>query len=212
MATIELDKRIWNRNVSRRNELWNLRSFGHSKNTRQLKLYAGQFVSSSKCYFNLETIFNFQWKFQFRRAIRVCQLSVEEQNERISVIEENRRNKIDKTKLRGSCGRRGGAVFAEEQRDTTEQIDKSGRTNNEKMESARRRSGEKKERKERGKGNLFLNFSLSALVSPTATDVVSFINRLDSATAERKTCSYAICHEDGASIKIDEAMTDSAKS
>lgn len=108
MATIELDKRIWNRNVSRRNELWNLRSFGHSKNTRQLKLYAGQLVSSSKCYFNLETIFNFQWKFQFRRAIRVCQLSVEEQNERISVIEENRRNKIDKTKLRGSCGRRGG--------------------------------------------------------------------------------------------------------
>lgn len=108
MATIELDKRIWNRNVSRRNELWNLRSFGHSKNTRQLKLYAGEFVSSSKCYFNLETIFNFQWKFQFRRAIRVCQLSVEEQNERISVIEENRRNKIDKTKLRGSCGRRGG--------------------------------------------------------------------------------------------------------
>lgn len=71
---------------------------------------------------------------------------------------------------------------------------------------------EKKERKERGKGNLFLNFSLSALVSPTATDVVSFINRLDSATAERKTCSYAICHEDGASIKIDEAMTDFAKS
>lgn len=71
---------------------------------------------------------------------------------------------------------------------------------------------EKKEREERGKGNLFLNFSLSALVSPTATDVVSFINRLDSATAERKTCSYAICHEDGASIKIDEAMTDSAKS
>lgn len=40
---------------------------------------------------------------------------------------------------------RGGALFAEEKCDTTEQIDKSGRTNNEKMELAR------KEREE-GKG------------------------------------------------------------
>lgn len=40
----------------------------------------------------------------------------------------------------------GGAVFAEEWRDTTEQIDKSGRTNNEKMKLARkeREEGERK--------------------------------------------------------------------
>lgn len=197
MATIEIDKRTWNQNVNRWNELRNL--FDHSKNTQELMLISPQSVKSPR-YFQLKTS-------QLRRAIGVCQSSVEEQNERISVIEENRRNKIDKTKLRGSCGWREGRFSRKNSATRRSKLIKAGGLTMKKWNWR-----EKKERKERGKGNLFLNFSLSALVSPTATDVVSFINRLDSATAERKTCSYAICHEDGASIKIDEAMTDSAKS
>lgn len=197
MATIEIDKRTWNQNVNRWNELRNL--LDHSKNTQELMLISPQSVKSPR-YFQLKTS-------QLRRAIRVCQSSVEEQNERISVIEENRRNKIDKTKLRGSCGWREGRFSRKNGATRRSKLIKAGGLTMKKWNWR-----EKKERKERGKGNLFLNFSLSALVSPTATDVVSFINRLDSATAERKTCSYAICHEDGASIKIDEAMTDSAKS
>lgn len=97
MAIIEFNKRIWNQNVNKWNELRNL--LDHLKNTQQLMLvrsYRPQSVKSPR-YFQLKTS-------QLRRAIRVCQLRVEEQNERISVIEENRRNKIDKTKLRGSCG------------------------------------------------------------------------------------------------------------
>lgn len=197
MATIEIDKRTWNQNVNRWNELRNL--FDHSKNTQELMLISPQSVKSPR-YFQLKTS-------QLRRAIGVYQSSVEEQNERISVIEENRRNKIDKTKLRGSCGWREGRFSRKNSATRRSKLIKAGGLTMKKWNWR-----EKKERKERGKGNLFLNFSLSALVSPTATDVVSFINRLDSATAERKTCSYAICHEDGASIKIDEAMTDSAKS
>lgn len=197
MATIEIDKRTWNQNVNRWNELRNL--LDHSKNTQELMLISPQSVKSPR-YFQLKTS-------QLRRAIGVCQSSVEEQNERISVIEENRRNKIDKTKLRGSCGWREGRFSRKNGATRRSKLIKAGGLTMKKWNWR-----EKKERKERGKGNLFLNFSLSALVSPTATDVVSFINRLDSATAERKTCSYAICHEDGASIKIDEAMTDSAKS
>lgn len=197
MATIEIDKRTWNQNVNRWNELRNL--LDHSKNTQELMLISPQSVKSPR-YFQLKTS-------QLRRAIGVCQSSVEEQNERISVIEENRRNKIDKTKLRGSCGWREGRFSRKNSATRRSKLIKAGGLTMKKWNWR-----EKKERKERGKGNLFLNFSLSALVSPTATDVVSFINRLDSATAERKTCSYAICHEDGASIKIDEAMTDSAKS
>lgn len=197
MATIEIDKRTWNQNVNRWNELRNL--LDHSKNTQVLMLISPQSVKSPR-YFQLKTS-------QLRRAIGVCQSSVEEQNERISVIEENRRNKIDKTKLRGSCGWREGRFSRKNGATRRSKLIKAGGLTMKKWNWR-----EKKERKERGKGNLFLNFSLSALVSPTATDVVSFINRLDSATAERKTCSYAICHEDGASIKIDEAMTDSAKS
>lgn len=197
MATIEIDKRTWNQNVNRWNELRNL--LDHSKNTQELMLINPQSVKSPR-YFQLKTS-------QLRRAIGVCQSSVEEQNERISVIEENRRNKIDKTKLRGSCGWREGRFSRKNGATRRSKLIKAGGLTMKKWNWR-----EKKERKERGKGNLFLNFSLSALVSPTATDVVSFINRLDSATAERKTCSYAICHEDGASIKIDEAMTDSAKS
>lgn len=197
MATIEIDKRTWNQNVNRWNELRNL--LDHSKNTQELMLISPQSVKCPR-YFQLKTS-------QLRRAIGVCQSSVEEQNERISVIEENRRNKIDKTKLRGSCGWREGRFSRKNGATRRSKLIKAGGLTMKKWNWR-----EKKERKERGKGNLFLNFSLSALVSPTATDVVSFINRLDSATAERKTCSYAICHEDGASIKIDEAMTDSAKS
>lgn len=197
MATIEIDKRTWNQNVNRWNELRNL--LDHSKNTQELMLISPQSVKSPR-YFQLKTS-------QLRRAIGVCQSSVEEQNERIPVIEENRRNKIDKTKLRGSCGWREGRFSRKNSATRRSKLIKAGGLTMKKWNWR-----EKKERKERGKGNLFLNFSLSALVSPTATDVVSFINRLDSATAERKTCSYAICHEDGASIKIDEAMTDSAKS
>lgn len=197
MATIEIDKRTWNQNVNRWNELRNL--LDHSKNTQELMLINPQSVKSPR-YFQLKTS-------QLRRAIGVCQSSVEEQNERIPVIEENRRNKIDKTKLRGSCGWREGRFSRKNGATRRSKLIKAGGLTMKKWNWR-----EKKERKERGKGNLFLNFSLSALVSPTATDVVSFINRLDSATAERKTCSYAICHEDGASIKIDEAMTDSAKS
>lgn len=197
MATIEIDKRTWNQNVNRWNELRNL--LDHSKNTQELMLISPQSVKSPR-YFQLKTS-------QLRRAIGVCQSSVEEQNERIPVIEENRRNKIDKTKLRGSCGWREGRFSRKNGATRRSKLIKAGGLTMKKWNWR-----EKKERKERGKGNLFLNFSLSALVSPTATDVVSFINRLDSATAERKTCSYAICHEDGASIKIDEAMTDSAKS
>lgn len=197
MATIEIDKRTWNQNVNRWNELRNL--LDHSKNTQVLMLISPQSVKSPR-YFQLKTS-------QLRRAIGVYQSSVEEQNERISVIEENRRNKIDKTKLRGSCGWREGRFSRKNGATRRSKLIKAGGLTMKKWNWR-----EKKERKERGKGNLFLNFSLSALVSPTATDVVSFINRLDSATAERKTCSYAICHEDGASIKIDEAMTDSAKS
>lgn len=197
MATIEIDKRTWNQNVNRWNELRNL--LDHSKNTQELMLISPQSVKSPR-YFQLKTS-------QLRRAIGVYQSSVEEQNERISVIEENRRNKIDKTKLRGSCGWREGRFSRKNGATRRSKLIKAGGLTMKKWNWR-----EKKERKERGKGNLFLNFSLSALVSPTATDVVSFINRLDSATAERKTCSYAICHEDGASIKIDEAMTDSAKS
>lgn len=197
MATIEIDKRTWNQNVNRWNELRNL--LDHSKNTQELMLICPQSVKSPR-YFQLKTS-------QLRRAIGVYQSSVEEQNERISVIEENRRNKIDKTKLRGSCGWREGRFSRKNGATRRSKLIKAGGLTMKKWNWRK-----KKERKERGKGNLFLNFSLSALVSPTATDVVSFINRLDSATAERKTCSYAICHEDGASIKIDEAMTDSAKS
>lgn len=197
MATIEIDKRTWNQNVNRWNELRNL--LDHSKNTQVLMLISPQSVKGPR-YFQLKTS-------QLRRAIGVYQSSVEEQNERISVIEENRRNKIDKTKLRGSCGWREGRFSRKNGATRRSKLIKAGGLTMKKWNWR-----EKKERKERGKGNLFLNFSLSALVSPTATDVVSFINRLDSATAERKTCSYAICHEDGASIKIDEAMTDSAKS
>lgn len=197
MATIEIDKRTWNQNVNRWNELRNL--LDHSKNTQVLMLISPQSVKGPR-YFQLKTS-------QLRRAIGVCQSSVEEQNERIPVIEENRRNKIDKTKLRGSCGWREGRFSRKNGATRRSKLIKAGGLTMKKWNWR-----EKKERKERGKGNLFLNFSLSALVSPTATDVVSFINRLDSATAERKTCSYAICHEDGASIKIDEAMTDSAKS
>lgn len=63
--------------------------------------------------------------------------------------------------------------------------------------------GEKK-RKEMGgrRRKLVPNFSLSVLGSSTGTDVVSFINRLDSTTDERKTCSYAICHGDGILLKL----------
>lgn len=60
-------------------------------------------------------------------------------------------------------------------------------------------------RRRRRRWKLVPNFSLSVLGSSTGTDVVSFINRLDSTTADRKTCSYAICHGTGRSIKIDEA-------
>lgn len=53
-----------------------------------------------------------------------------------------------------------------------------------------------------GEGKLVPNFSLSVLGSSTGTDVVSFINRHDSTTDERKTCSYAICHGDGILLKL----------
>lgn len=55
---------------------------------------------------------------------------------------------------------------------------------------------------EEGGKKLVPNFSLSVLGSSTGTDVVSFINRLDSTTDERKTCSYAICHGDGILLKL----------
>lgn len=63
------------------------------------------------------------------------------------------------------------------------------------------KGGEEK-RKETGERKLVPNFSLSILGSSTGTDVVSFINRLDSITDERKTCSYAICHGDGILLKL----------
>lgn len=69
----------------------------------------------------------------------------------------------------------------------------------------RRKKGGGKMKKgtgEEGGKKLVPNFSLSVLGSSTGTDVVSFINRLDSTTDERKTCSYAICHGDGILLKL----------
>lgn len=91
------------------------------------------------------------------------------------------------------------------------EIDKNegGGYKNEEKKRKRGREGKMKRgaggRKEMGGGGgrkLVPNFSLSVLGSSTGTDVVSFINRHDSTTDERKTCSYAICHGDGILLKL----------
>lgn len=61
---------------------------------------------------------------------------------------------------------------------------------------------EVEDEEEEGGGNLFPTFHFQFSAPSTGTGVVSFINRLDSTTADRKTCSYAICHGTGAGVLL----------
>lgn len=86
------------------------------------------------------------------------------------------------------------------------EIDKNegGGCNNEEKKKKNGRKNEGRRGKKEGNGgketcSQLFTFS-SRLVD--RNDVVSFINRLDSTTDERKTCSYAICHGDGILLKL----------
>lgn len=94
------------------------------------------------------------------------------------------------------------------QRTGAEGLIKTGGGNNEK-ENLRENEPEEKGASKR-EGKFVPNFSLSVLDSSTWTDVVSFINRLDSTTGGRKTCIYVSCHEGGIPLKLTNRWLTSA--